>query len=38
MFGFSILVGLVAAGFIFAKLRGRGNEKPSVTRLMPPNR
>jgi hypothetical protein len=38
MFGLSIFAGLVAAGFLLAKLRGRGNEKPNVTRLMTPGR
>jgi hypothetical protein len=28
-----IIGGILAAGFLMAKLRGRANEKPSVTRL-----
>jgi len=38
MFGLSIFAGLVAAGFVFAKLRGRKSDKADVTRLMSPGR
>jgi len=36
MFGIYVFVGLVAAALLFAKLRGRGNDRPSVTRIVPP--
>jgi hypothetical protein len=34
MFGLTIFAGLLAAGIVFATLRSRGNEKPTVTRLV----
>ncbi len=36
MFGIYVFVVLVAVGLLFAKLRGRGNDRPSVTRVVPP--
>ncbi|MBI3663100.1 MAG: hypothetical protein HY234_08645 [Acidobacteria bacterium] len=36
MTAFGLFAGVVVVGFVFAKLRSRGNEKPSVTKLMPP--
>lgn len=36
MFGVYVLLGLVAAGLVFAKLRGRGNDRTNVTRIVPP--
>jgi hypothetical protein len=36
MYAIGLFAGMVVVGFVFAKLRGRNNDKPSVTSLMPP--
>jgi hypothetical protein len=38
MYAIGLFAGMVVVGFVFAKLRGRNNDKPSVTSLMPPKR
>jgi len=36
MFAFGVFAGVIVFGFLISRVRSRGNDKPSVTRLMPP--
>jgi xanthosine utilization system XapX-like protein len=36
MYAFGLFAGMVVVGFVFAKLRGRSSNKPSVTHLISP--
>jgi hypothetical protein len=36
MYAIGVFAGVLVVGFLISKVRSRSNEKPSVTRLMPP--